>query len=434
MTVPSPPTARSIAASEALWERAQRVIPLGTQTLSKSPTQFVDGISPKFLVRGAGSHVWDADDNEYVDWPMALGPILLGYDEPEISRAAIAQIHAGTTFTLMHPLEVEVAELLVEIVPCAEQVRFAKNGGDATNGAIRAARALTGREHVIATGYHGYHDWYVASTELNAGVPAHNRELIETVPFGDLAALEAALGQREHDVAAVIMEVPADEPPAGYLQAVIDLTHRYGALFILDEIVTGFRTALGGMQEIHGIVPDLCCLGKAMANGFPLAAVAGSAAAMAGFERVFFSMTFSGETVSLAAAKATIGMLRRDPVLEHIDAVGTRLREGIAAHAAQTSFDVRLMGTPSRSAMTFAPDAASPPSELLRGLFLQECHTRGVLFGVPMFPTFRHDEADIAQTLDAVQAAFALMERAHVEGDLERHLAGRPPGSVFRRH
>lgn len=434
MNVPGAPTTRSIAASEAWWERALRVIPLGTQTLSKSPTQFVDGVSPKYLTRGAGSHVWDADGNEYVDWPMALGPILLGYDEPAVTEAVVRQVREGTTFTLMHPLEVEVSELIVDVVPCAEQVRFAKNGADATNGAIRAARALTGREHVVATGYHGYHDWYIASTERSAGIPAHDRELIESVAFGDLDALAAALGDRPHDVAAVIAEVPAEEPPAGYLQAAIDLAHRHGALFVLDEIVTGFRSALGGEQEIHGIRPDLCCLGKAMANGYPLAAVAGSREAMTAFEDVFFSMTFSGETVALAAAKATIEMLRAEPVLDRIHETGRRVREGICAAADGVDFDVRLVGNASRSAMTFAPDRGAPASELLRGLFLQECHVRGVLFGVPIFPTFRHDTADVHQTLDTVQAAFSVMQAAHEDGDYAGRLTGAAPGSVFRRH
>jgi glutamate-1-semialdehyde aminotransferase len=410
--------------SDALWERAREVIPLGTQTLSKSPTQFVDGVSPKFLQRGAGSHVWDVDGNEYVDWPMALGPILLGYDEPAVTAAAVAQLRAGTTFTLMHPLEVELAEALVDVIPCAERVRFAKNGADATNGAIRGARALTGREHVIATGYHGYHDWYIASTELNAGVPRHDRELIEPVPFGDLAALEAALGPH---VAAVIMEIPTAEPPAGYLQAALDLTHRHGALFVLDEIVTGFRFALGGAQERYGVVPDLACLGKGMANGFPLAAVVGSADAMAVFERIFFSMTYSGETVSLAAALATLEVLRSEPVIEHIWAIGAAIGRGLAELIAAAPFAVRHEGQPPRSALAFG-------SPELRGIFLQECHKRGVLFGVPIFPTYRHSEADVRQTLDAAAAAFERMEAAHASGDYAAHLEGAPPGTVFRSH
>jgi glutamate-1-semialdehyde aminotransferase len=416
--------ARTISASEALWERAREVIPLGTQTLSKSPTQFVDGVSPKFLARGVGGHVWDVDGNEYVDWPMALGPILLGYDEPAVTEAAVAQLRAGTTFTLMHPLEVEVAEALIEVIPCAERVRFAKNGADATNGAIRAARALTRREHVIATGYHGYHDWFIASTELNDGVPRHDRELIEPVPFGDLAALEAALGPH---VAAVIMEIPGSEPPDGYLQAAIDVAHSCGALFVLDEIVTGFRYALGGAQERYGIRPDLACFGKGMANGFPLAAVVGSADAMRAFERIFFSMTYSGETVSLAAALATLNLLRSEPVIERLWALGTELRRGLADLVAGAEFEVELLGNPPRSALQFG-------SPELRGLWLQETHKRGVLFGGPMFPCYRHSDADVRQTLDAAAAAFALMGEAHAAGDYARYLEGQAPGTVFRSH
>ena len=258
MTLPG----RRLDASEALWARARSVIPLGTQTLSKSPTQFVDGVSPKFLSHGRGSHVWDVDGNEYVDWPMALGPILLGYDEPAVTEAVIAQAHAGPTFTLMHPLEVEVAELLVDIVPCAEQVRFAKNGADATNAAIRAARALTGREHVIATGYHGGHDWYIASTDRRAGIPAHNRELIQSRRVRrPRRARRRAAGAGS--VAAVIMEVPAEEPPAGYLAAAIDLAHAHGALFVLDEIVTGFRARWAASRSATGSVPTSAAWARA---------------------------------------------------------------------------------------------------------------------------------------------------------------------------
>jgi glutamate-1-semialdehyde aminotransferase len=423
------PAAPATAASQALWERALRVIPTGTQTLSKAPSQFVDGFSPKFLRRGRGAHVWDVDGNRYIDYPMALGPILLGYDHPAVSAAVVAQVHEGTTFTLMHPLEVEVAELLVELVPCAERVRFAKNGADATGGAIRAARALTGREHVIAGGYHGYHDWYIAATERHAGVPAANRALIHTVPFNDLPALERLLA--EWETAAVILEVPGHEPAAGYLQAALELAHRHGALLVLDEIVTGFRYALGGAQERYGFVPDMACLGKGMANGYPLAAVVGLAEPMRAFEEVFFSMTYSGETVSLAAARATLEVLRSEPVIEHIWARGAELRAGILRLAGEVSFGVELAGNPPRSALSFG---AGEHGALLRGLFLQECHRRGVLFGGPIFPTYSHSPQDIAQTLDVVAAAFARMEQAHLEGTVEACLEGTAPGVVFRSH
>lgn len=424
-------TAHSIAESNRLWERATRVIPGGTQTLSKAPWNFVDGVSPKFLARGHGSHVWDVDGNEYIDWPMALGPILLGYDYPAVTEAAIAQIREGTTFTLMHPLEVEVAERLVDVIPCAEKVRFAKNGADATGGAIRAARALTGREHVVATGYHGYHDWYIATTERDAGVPRLHRELTHTVPFNDLHSLEEALSS--YEPAAVIMEIPATEPDPGYLDSAIEATHRHGALLILDEVVTGFRYARGGAQELYGITPDLSCFGKGMANGYPLAAVVGSEAAMAAFEEIFFSMTYSGETVSLAAALATLDVLDSEPVLEHIWARGEQLRGGLGELAAQVSFVVKLAGNPPRSALEF-DDGAGAPSIELRALFLQECHRRGVLFGVPIFPTFSHAEDDVTRTLAVVQAAFEQMEAAYTAGNVAARLEGTPPGAVFRSH
>jgi glutamate-1-semialdehyde aminotransferase len=423
--------ARAITASDVLWERALRVIPGGTQTLSKAPSQFVDGVSPKFLRRGSGSHVWDVDDNEYIDYPMALGPILLGYDHPAVTTAVLAQVREGTTFTLMHPLEVELAELLVELVPCAERVRFAKNGADATGGAIRAARALTGREHVIATGYHGYHDWYIASTERDAGVPAANRTLIHTVPYNDLEALERALDAER--MAAVIMEIPGEDPHAGYLEGALESAHRHGALFILDEIVTGFRYALGGAQELFRFLPDLACLGKGMANGYPLAAVVGSEPAMQAFEEIFFSMTYAGETVSLAAAIATLETLRREPVIDHIWARGAELRRGIERLAADVSFGVELGGNPPRSGLAFR-DGEGQLSVPLRGLFLQECHRRGVLFGGPIFMTYSHGEDDVALTLDAIETAFARMDAAHRQGDIQAHLDGRPPGVVFRSH
>ncbi len=425
------PLERSIAESNSLWDRALRAIPGGTQTLSKAPSQFVDGVSPKYLARGKGCRVWDVDGNEYIDYPMALGPILLGYDYPPVTEAVIAQVREGTTFTLMHPKEVELAERLIDVIPCAERVRFAKNGADATGGAVRAARALTGREHVIATGYHGYHDWYIASTERNAGIPKLHRELIHTVAFNDLAALEAALS--ENETAGVVMELPGVEPNEGYLQAAIDATHRHGAVFVLDEIVTGFRYALGGAQQLYGIRPDLACYGKGLANGYPLSAVVGSAAAMEAFEEIFFSMTYSGETVSLAAALATLDVIESEPVIEHIWARGEQLRGGLRTLAEQVSFEVILSGNAPRSGITFG-DGSGAPSNDLRALFLQEAHKHGVLFGVPIFPTYSHSDADIEQTLSVVEAAFDRMETAHISGDVASQLEGRPPGVVFRSH
>jgi glutamate-1-semialdehyde 2,1-aminomutase/spore coat polysaccharide biosynthesis protein SpsF len=244
------------------------------------------------------------------------------------------------------------------------------------------------------------------------------------------------------------MEIPGHAPSAGYLPAALELAHRHGALLILDEIVTGFRYAPGGAQELFGFVPDMACLGKGMANGYPLAAVVGAEQPMKAFAEVFFSMTYAGETVSLAAAKATLGVLREEPVVEHIWTRGRELRAGLERLAEHTSFTVKLAGNPPRSALSFGEPEREPlgaevaasekvgadPSILLRGLFLQECHRQGVLFGGPTFTTYSHTPEDIAHTLAAVQAAFERMEQAYLAGDVEGHLEGQAPGVVFRSH
>jgi glutamate-1-semialdehyde aminotransferase len=293
----------SFEVSDSWWRRAQQVIPLGTQTLSKSPTQFVQGALPIYLERGLGSHVWDVDGNEWIDYPMALGPVLLGYCEPAVDAAVRAQLDDGITFTLMHPLEVEVAERIVAMCPGVEAVRFGKSGSDAISGAVRAARALTGRDHVLVAGYHGWQDWYFGTTTRDAGVPAAVSALTSTFPFNDLSALERALDERRGSVAAVVVEPSgAEVPEDGYLDGLIDLARRHGALSIFDEVITGFRLAPGGARERYGVEPDLSCYGKALGNGMPISAIGGRWSTMRVFDDIIFSGTHGGEALSVAAA------------------------------------------------------------------------------------------------------------------------------------
>jgi glutamate-1-semialdehyde aminotransferase len=250
--------------SNELWSRAERLIPAGTQTLSKGPTQFVRGFAPKYLSRGAGSHVWDVDGNEFIDYAMGLGPVTLGHGHPEVVDAVTRQIREGTAFSLMHPLEVELAERISRIVPCAERVRFGKNGSDATSACIRAARAKTGRKHVARCGYHGWQDWSIdRSYGIRArGVPDEILDLTTPFPYNDLAALERVLNERPR--AAVILEPVSITPPApGYLAGVRELATRHGAVLVFDEVITGFRYARGGAQAHFGVTPDLCAMGKA---------------------------------------------------------------------------------------------------------------------------------------------------------------------------
>jgi glutamate-1-semialdehyde aminotransferase len=424
-------TDRQLINSEKWWKRAVEVIPRGTQTLSKGPDQFVDGVTPKYLERGQGCHVWDVDGNEYIDYPMALGPILLGYNYPPVVDAVIAQIKKGTTFTLMHPLEVELAELLVEAVPCAEMVRFGKNGADATMAAIRVARAYTGRDHVAYCGYHGCHDWYAVTTSLNRGIPEFNRELIHPFEYNKPETLEGLLSQYPGKIAAVIMEQPGMEPTENFLQKIVDSAHKHGALFILDEICTGFRYSLGGAQKYYGIMPDLACVGKGMGNGFPISAIVGKKEFMKELQDIFFSMTFSGETTGMVASIATIREIKQKNVIEHIWSMGRKLRDGLHRMKDELKIDVDIVGNPPRSGFSFR-DREGNESLDLKSLFLQETVKRGILFGGPVYISFSHTEDDIEKTLDASYEAFKAVKKAYDEGSVDRYMEGKKMGTVYR--
>ncbi len=425
------PPARNLSQSEAWWARAKEIIPRGTQTLSKGPDQFVDGVTPKYLDHGQGCHVWDVDGNEYIDYPMALGPVLLGYNYAPVVEAVTREIRKGTTFTLMSPLEVQLAELLVEAIPCAEMVRFGKNGADATMAAIRIARAYTGRDHVAFCGYHGCHDWYAITTSLNRGIPRFNAGLIHPFEYNRPQTLEAQFALYPDKIGAVIMEVPAEDPQENFLQRVIDLAHKYGALFILDEICTGFRWSLGGAQEYYGIVPDLGCFGKGMANGFSISAVVGKKEFMKELNDIFFSMTFSGETIGLAASIATIGEIRKKGVIDYIWQQGKKLREGLYRIKGELKVDVEIVGHPPRSGFVFR-DALGNESLDIKSLFLQETHKRGVLFGGPVYLSLSHSDEDVERTLDVSYEAMSIVKKSVDEGSVDRFMEGQKMGAVYR--
>ena len=420
--------------SSALRARADRVVPSCTQTFSKGPSQFVQGVAPVFLERGSGSHVWDVDGNEYVDTIAALGAVILGYDEPDILRAARAQLEDGVVLSLPHPLEVEVAELLVETVPCAEMVRFGKNGSDATAGAVRAARAFTGREHVACCGYHGWQDWFIGTTTRSAGVPRAVAELAHPFRYNDLASLERVFSEHPGEVAAVILEpVGVVEPEPGFLEGVRELASREGAVLVFDEVITGFRLALGGAQELFGVVPDLACVGKALGNGFPISAIVGRREIMSIFDEIFFSFTFGGDVVALAAAKATLERFREGGVIEHLWRQGERLRDGYneLARSAGIEDHTDCHGLAPRTVMSFR-DADGADSLALKSLFQQEVLRRGVLSAGYHNVMLAHSDEDVQQLLEAYAAAVAVMAEALADGDLEGRLEGPPVQAVFR--
>ena len=424
-----------IERSDALWERARAVIPAGTQTLSKGPTQFVRGFAPKFLVRGRGSHVWDADGNEYIDYPMGLGPVSLGHGHPEVIAAVNRQIHEGTAFSLMHPLEVELAERLIRMVPCAEQVRFGKNGSDATSACIRAARAKTGRKHVARCGYHGWQDWAIdPSYGIRArGVPDDVMRLTIPFPYNDLEALERVLAGTL--CAAVILEpVAATLPAANYLEGVRQLATRYGAVLVFDEVITGFRYARGGAQEYFRVTPDLAAMGKGVANGFPLSIVAGKRSFMEPFEEIFFSFTFGGETASLAAAMATLDVMEREDYWAHVWRLGARLQSGFRALA--RSYGVAGIadcgGLPPWTVVVFK-ETEHWSSLQLKSLFQQEMLRHRVLFSGSQFICLAHTDDDVDRTLDAYTEAMKVLRFAIDCHAVDAMILGEPVQLVFRR-
>lgn len=421
--------------SQNWLERARKVIPSATQTFSKGPNQWARGVSPYFLARGDGAWVWDVDGNRYLDYLMALGPIVLGYGNEAVDQAIIEQLGKGSVFSQMHPLEVEVAETIVGLIPCAEMVRFAKNGSDATTGAVRAARAYTERERIVYCGYHGWHDWYIGTTTRSLGVPRAVTELTHQFTYNDPASLEALFRQFRGEIAGVVMEpVGVEAPNRGFLDAVRNLTTQHGSLLIFDEIVTGFRFAIGGAQEYFGVIPDLACFGKAMANGMPLSAVAGRREIMEIFDRIFFSGTFGGETLSLAACKATIDQLQRRDAFSHIWRVGQQLIDGLNCLITQHGLEgaAACVGYAPRSVLVF-PHTDEYQSRVRRTYFMQECVKRGLLYFCSHIPTVAHGDAELRFTLKVFGEVMPLFAEAHHADDFERRLESEVVEAIFRR-
>ena len=422
-------------ASNDLLSRARRVIPSATQTFSKGPNQWARGVTPYFLERGDGAWVWDADGNRFLDHLMALGPIILGYNNPAVNDAIRIQLEKGTVFSQMNALEPEVAEMLVARIPGADMVRFGKSGSDATAAAIRAARAATGREHVAICGYHGWHDWYIGSTTRDLGVPSSVKSLTHGFTYNDLDSLEQIFDTHPGAVAAVMMEaIGVDEPQPGFLENVQQLAGRHGAVLIFDEIVTGFRLEIGGAQARYGVIPDLSCYGKAMANGMPLSAVVGRRDIMEIFDDIFFSGTFGGETLSLAACKATITEMESCDAIFQIDGYGSALLSGLRnlIDCSGLGDAVRLRGYGARSIMEF-PHLDEHESRVRRTYVMQECVKRGLLyFGVHM-PTAAHGKQELDFTLSVMSEVLPLVAAAYQANDFTARLDGEAVEQIFRK-
>ena len=425
-----------ITRSNEIYKRAEEIIPAGTQTFSKGVTQFVEGFAPKYLKRGKGSYVWDVDGNKYLDFIMACHPIILGYADPDVNLAVIEQLELGSTFSLMSELEVEVAELLIDTVPCAESARYGKNGADATSVGVRIARAVTGRDHIAYCGYHGWHDWYIANTDLNSGIPKFNQDLAHSFIYNDLDSLEMIFSQNKDQVAIVIMEpLTVLEPRNNFLEEVKKMAHDNGALLMFDEVITGFRFSLGGAQELVGVTPDLTAFAKAISNGIPLSAIVGKKEYLSTLDKTFFSFTYGGDCIGLAAAKACIPKLKREKVPEHLWKVGAVLKDGFNSLSEQYGLSdfVQCIGYPCRSIITFDGKGIYEPLEM-KSFFQQELIRRGILWTAYHAICFSHSMKDIEFALNCYSDVLGLFKKVvDKKKNLRALIEGIPVRPVFRK-
>jgi glutamate-1-semialdehyde 2,1-aminomutase len=430
------------AASRSLQERAHRLIPGGCHTYAKGDDQY-PFLSPGFIARGKGCRVWDVDGNEFIELGMGLRSVVLGHAFPEVTRAVREILDLGSNFNRPAPMEVDCADALLQLVKGADMVKFAKNGSDVTTAAVKLARAATGRDMVGICSDHPFFstdDWFIGTTAMRAGIPGAIREL--TVPFryNDLESLRSIFRGFPGRIAAVVMEPEATEEPApGFLTGVRQICDEAGALLIFDEMITGFRWALGGAQTLYGVVPDLSAFGKALANGFSVSALLGKREIMemGGLrhegERVFLlSTTHGGETHSLAAALATIRVYEREGVIDVLHRQGRRLRsavEQVIGHRGLGEF-FQVLGRASN--LVFATrDRGGERSQVFRALFMQELLKRGVI--APSFVvSFSHDDSAIDEIVESVDGALEVYAWALDDGP-ESFLVGDPVKPVFRR-
>jgi glutamate-1-semialdehyde aminotransferase len=416
-----------IERSDSLYRQALELIPAQTQTLAKGPKQHVNGVMPKFAEKGKGSRIWDVDGNEFLDYQMGIGPLVLGYADETVDQAIIDQLRSGITFSLMHPLEVEVAEMVRKYIPNAENIRFSKTGADVTSAAIRLARAFTGKNKILCCGYHGWHDWYIGVTDRDSGIPDGVKNLSYTVEYNNIDQVAESI---DADTAAIILEpMVFIEPKDDFLSKLRDLCTEKGILLIFDEMWTGFRLAMGGAQEKFKVTPD----SKAVANGMPLSILTGRKEIMQLLdEKVFFFTTFGGEALSLAAAKATMKKLEQYQVPKYLEELGTKLKKGLQELVSKNDLKgFSVLGAPARTFLNMDSTLGNPLE--LKSFIQQELGRKGILWGGSHNLSFAHTEKEIDYTLQAYEEVFTLLKKQLATGNLRAGIKGELVAPVFRR-
>ncbi len=436
-----------VSRSLELYQRAGELIPGWTQLISRRADQFASGVSPIYAQRAKGSRFIDVDENEYIDWVNAVGAIILGHADEVVDAAVKEQIDRGSLYTLNSPLEIELAEELCQTIPSAQMVRYTKGGGEACSVAARIARGTTGRDKILICGYHGWHDWYQAA---NYGVDPESGEYpfagIEPIgvpralagsvipfPYGNLEMLEALLAEHPGDVAAIMMEPARSElPPAGYLEGVQALAQEHAAILIFDEVSCGRRQAIGGIQSIVGVTPDMTVVAKAMSNGYPMGAVVGSRAVMEPAARMFISSSYWSDNIGLVASLTTIRELKRRDSESRLAETGENLRAALNGAMAASGLSGKCAGIAANPYIALDLPAGVD-SRKVSTLFIQEMARRGVHTYMSFKATLAHTEADIAQTAAAAREAFKVIKTALDQDKLDALLVADVKKEPFRR-
>ncbi len=442
-----------ISNSNKIYKRALNFIPSGTQTFSKGVTQFTEGVSPKYLSKGKGSHVIDVDGNRFLDYVMGCHPLVLGYSDRDVNDAVKKQLDLGSTFSLMNKLELDVAKLLSENVPCAEMSRFGKNGADATTIGVRLARSITKRDHIAFCGYHGWHDWFIATTDLNSGIPKFNNKLAHQFTYNNLDSLERIFKKYKNKIAIVIMEpLTVLEPKCygpincknkncikfcqkNFLTEVKRLTKENGALLMFDEIITGFRFSNGGAQQLTGVTPDLTSLAKAISNGIPLSAIVGKKKYMKYLSKTFFSFTYGGDCIGLAAAKIAIPKIVKKKVVNHLYKVGAILKKNINILSEKYNLSeyIDCIGYDCRTVVNLKDSNLFNNLEL-KTYIQQELFKRGILWASYHAISYKHSIKDINNTLNAFEDIFFNLHKIIKNKQrLKNKLDGKVVKPVFRK-
>ena len=419
--------------SEEWLIQSEITIPLGSQTFSKSRTQYPVGISPLYAAKAKGPFIWDIDNNKYIDLVNGLGAVTLGYGNTCVKRAIKKQLKKGITLSLPGKLEAIVAEKIVEIIPSAEQVRFFKNGSDATSAAIRLARAYTGKDHILVCGYHGWQDWSISTTSRNKGIPKEVQSLSHRFTYNDIDSLLDLTKLYEKNIAAIILEpINSETPKDFFLENVQKISQKIGAVLIFDETVTGFRISLGGAQEYFNVTPDLSTFGKGIANGMPLSAVVGKKEIMLEFENVFLSGTFGGELLSLAAANAVIDMYKQIGVSSTLHDYGAKLSTQISLLTEQIGLEkiFSLSGHPSWMFLNWKSTTEYSVDQL-KTYFMQEMFNEGVLILGTHNVSLAHDEKIMNKTINAYEKVFLNMKNNIDRNELREKTSVEPNVPLF---